>query len=445
MKIPKTPPNVNLLLLEMAKSHRSEEVFNQASKLKHDDRYWHWDEIQHRGAPEGLSTREWWLLIKMRRMTSFQTLGLLDKAGNPFKFAIPGAVQAMLHKLDLGAGGFIAAPEAILTPETRDRYLVSSLMQEAITSSQLEGASTTREVAKEMLRAGRKPRDTSEQMILNNYQVMRKIGELRHEPLTQDLIFQLHRMVTENTLQDPGAAGRFRLDSEEIEVGNDQGDVFHRPPAASELPARMAAMVAFANGEAPEYFVHPAARAIILHFWLAYDHPFVDGNGRTARALFYWAMIRAGYWLFEFISISSILRAAPAQYGRSFLYTETDDNDLTYFLAAQCEVIQRAVIELRAYLERKSKELRQAQSQLKALDQFNHRQAQLLEHALRHPGHRYSFASHRASHDIAYQTARTDLLTLCERGALDMVKKGKQMLFVSPADLEQRLAKLESR
>jgi len=57
----------------------------------------------------------------------------------------------------------------------------------------------------------------------------------------------------------------------------------------------MEAMCAFVNGRDTEPFIHPAIRAMILHFWLAYDHPFVDGNGRTARALFYWAMLRPGH------------------------------------------------------------------------------------------------------------------------------------------------------
>lgn len=51
-----------------------------------------------------------------------------------------------------------------------------------------------------------------------------------------------------------------------------------------------------------------------LHFMLGYEHPFVDGNGRVARAMFDWAMLRNGYWLFEFISVSRIIRQAPAKY-----------------------------------------------------------------------------------------------------------------------------------
>lgn len=58
-------------------------------------------------------------------------------------------------------------------------------------------------------------------------------------------------------------------------------------------------------------------RAILLHFWLAYDHPFEDGNGRTARSLFYWYMRTQGYWLVEYLLISNILRKAPAQYTRA--------------------------------------------------------------------------------------------------------------------------------
>ena len=205
----------------------------------------------------------------------------------------------------------------------------------------------------------------------------------------------------------------------------------------------MAAMCAFANGETPGYFIHPAVRAIILHFWLAYDHPFVDGNGRTARALFYWAMLHHNYWLFEFISISNILRKAPAKYGRSFLYTETDDNDLTYFLIAQTQVIRRAIRELHSYIEKKTAEMRDVESHMRALDLFNHRQVEVIRHALKHPSQRYTFASHQKSHNIAYQTARTDLLNLADQGVLEQRKRGRQIGFIVPDDLGVRLLKLE--
>jgi Fic family protein len=347
-----------------------------------------------------------------------------------------------LHQIDLGSGGQVSLPDQITNPQTRDRYLVSSLMEEAITSSQLEGAVTTREVAKEMIRTGRKPRDNSERMILNNYATMQRIRELKDRDLTPELVLEIHRLVTDGTMEDPTAAGRFRLPHEERVVGDDYDQIVHIPPPAEELEERMKEMCAFANVETPDYFIHPAVRAILLHFWLAYDHPFYDGNGRTARALFYWAMIRRGYWLFEFISISKIIKKAPMKYSLSFLHTETDDNDLTYFLLAQTRVIRQAIAELHAYIRRKTEEFRDAESHMKALDLFNHRQVELLLHAIKHPNHRYTFASHGKSHGIVYQTARADLIDLSARGMLDSQKKGKQWIFLSPSDLSERLMKL---
>jgi Fic family protein len=98
------------------------------------------------------------------------------------------------------------------------------------------------------------------------------------------------------------------------------------------LPQRLEALCQFANKPQEKASLHPVIRAILLYLWQGYDHPFRNGNGRSARALFYWRMLREGYWLFEFISISTVLKNASAQYGRSYLYTETDDNDATYFV-----------------------------------------------------------------------------------------------------------------
>jgi Fic family protein len=290
-----------------------------------------------------------------------------------------------------------------------------------------------------MLAENRPPRDRSERMILNNFQAMRRIIELKNEPLTEALVMEVHRIVSANALDVPGAEGRFRRASEDVTVSDLEGQIFHVPPAAEELPERMKLMCDFANAKSPDYFIHPVIRAIILHFWLAYDHPFVDGNGRTARALFYWQMLHDGYWLFEFLSISQIVRKAPAKYGAAFLHTETDGNDLTYFILHQADVIRRSLLEFQAYVVRKSRETRSSVNLLEGLSTLNHRQQALLSHAIRHPNSRYTIAGHRTRHATAYNTARTDLLDLAERHLLEQRKIGRAMVFVAPADLKKRL------
>ncbi|MFI5336636.1 MAG: Fic family protein, partial [Opitutales bacterium] len=445
MKVRQHPPRILSLLSNPAKAAELPTILGKCKKAARKGDYLHWDQLRHKTPPEGLSAEDWWLGTKMERMGAMHDVPLLSKEGTSFAFSLPESVLAELYEIDVGAGRSLGLPEPITNPQTKDQYLMRSLMEEAITSSQLEGAVTTREVAKELIRTGRPPRDTSERMILNNFVTMQHITELKAGPLTPERVFEIHRMVTDGTLDDPTAAGRFRHPGEHRVVADAYGEVFHEPPKAEELPWRLRAMCDFANGESPDYFVHPAIRAIILHFWLAYDHPFVDGNGRTARALFYWAMLHHGYWLFEFISISHILRQAPAQYSRSFLYTETDDNDLTYFIVAQARVIRAAIDALDVYLDRKSREQQELDLRVRALDLFNHRQGELIRHALKHPHHQYTIAAHQQSHRIVYQTARSDLLDLQRWGLLSRKRKGKLFVFQVPPDLEARLRGLEKQ
>ncbi len=419
------------------------EIAESVRALPRSDKYHHWDHLRHLSPPEGFSSETWWLGLKLNRSYSFKELPLHDKSKQPFRFLVTDFVSEQLHHTDLGAGGRIGIPASVTNAETKDQYYVSSLIEEAITSSQLEGAATTREVAKEMLRSSRPPRDRDERMILNNFLTMKQIGQWKDRPLTPALVLEIHRSVTEETLDDPSAAGRLRREEEEIVVGDAENGVFHIPPAAEELDARMQTMCKFANGETPDYFVHPVLRSLVLHFWLAYDHPFVDGNGRTARALFYWSMLRHGFWLFEFISISRILRKAPIQYARSFLYTETDDNDLTYFLQYQIEVIQRALDDLHKYVELQSQRINQMDQTLRGTLLLNHRQRALISHALRHPQQRYMIGGHQTSHAVTYQTARTDLLNLVDRGIMEARKLGKTWYFHAAPDVEAILARLD--
>jgi len=201
----------------------------------------------------------------------------------------------------------------------------------------------------------------------------------------------------------------------------------------------MELMCAFANGQAPDFFLHPIIRAIVLHFWLAYDRPFCDGNGRIARTLFRWAVLRQNYPRLGCISISDVLLQAPARYARVFLHTETDDNDLTYFILHQAEVIRAAERALHDRVVRKTNELQEAKKKLLGLAELNPRQQAVIEHALRKPDTRYLIAGHQRSHGVTHQTARDDLFDLTQRELLVAGKEGRRYLFRAPQDLPRRL------
>jgi Fic family protein len=426
-------------LLKQTSPERLAEILAAVPGPTVSGKYLHWDDLRHREPPGGLSVAEWWVGLKLRRSPD-ASIPLTDLSGRPFSFRVVDMIQQELHGIDLLTGGAIRMPEALSDPETKLRFLARGQAEEAITSSQLEGAITTREVAKELIRTGRAPRDRSERMILNNHLVMRRIGEVRAEPLTPSLVFELHRLVTDGTLDDPTAAGRFRRDDEYRVLGDEFGEVFHRPPPAGQLPDRLAMMCDFANDPGRSGFVHPVVRSILLHFWLAYDHPFIDGNGRTARALFYWSALRHQYWPFEYLSISRPILRAPRRYGEAYLHVETDDNDLTYFLLYHLDIVRKAREELSRFIEERGQQLLALEQRLPGTAHLNRRQRELIRHALRHPGFAYTIEAHRASHGVAPMTARTDLLDLEAHGLLVKTRRGRAWVFTPVRDLASRLA-----
>lgn len=417
------------------------ELFARADVSVAEQPYLHWDELRYRKPPSGLSHEEWWLVTKLARQSMRRFLPLVDKDGNAFTYVLPDVILRESEFVSTHARGRISLSEQVTNPATRDRYLVSSLIEEAITSSQLEGASTTRKVAKDMIRSGRPPKDRSERMILNNYVAMRRIGDLRDHELTPELICEVHRIVTEGTLEDPDAAGRFQLPGEErVGVYDGQNNLLFGPPPAGELPERMAALCEFGNADDGGSYLPGVLRALTIHFMIGYNHPFEDGNGRTARALFYWSMLNRGYWLTEFLSLSRILKKAYAKYARSFLFTETDGGDLTYFYVYHLAALHRAVDDLNDYLARKAQEVRELRIRLaKDYGHFNSRQVALLTNALKNPDSIYSVKTHMTSHQTSMETARQDLVALVAEGLLEQDRVGQRHIYRPAVDLAQRI------
>ncbi len=313
-------------------------------------RYLYWDKFRYR-TQEGDDAQKAWWATKFVRFSKSKPLEYYDKEGNMFLFCIPNTLQAKLYKISHLSSSGILPNNSI-----KKHYLVSSLiMEEAISSSQLEEVSTTRKVAKDMLIYNRKPQNSDEVMILNNYLLMRKIKRLINEELTLDMILDLHRIATFGSDENGNIAGKFRQ-SDDIVIRDGNDTILYQPPLHTLIEKRLQAVCDFANtqhlGE-EEIFIHPIIKAIMLHFMIGCEHPFCDGNGRSTRAIFYWFMLKSGFDYFEYISIGKLPKEAPKHYGMSFYYSEIDDNDMTYFIDYQLDIILRAIDELLTYLEQK--------------------------------------------------------------------------------------------
>jgi Fic family protein len=298
-------------------------------------------------------------------------------------------------------------------------------MEEAIASSQIEGAVITRKKAKEMLRKNAKPSNKSELMIVNNYQTIKHIVEIKDSPLTRENFFEIHRLITNQTLDNSDDEGKFR-DNDEINVVDSiDGEIVYTPPSFEDVPLLIDELILFFNTIDNSKFIHPIIKGCIIHFMIGYIHPFVDGNGRTARALFYWFLLKNGYWLTEYLSISRLIVKSKNQYAMAYLHTEIDENDLTYFIEYKIKTMRLAFEELTTYISRKIAEKKQVVS-FQKISGVNERQAVILKWLNEEPDLLFNVKEIETRFNISNQTARTDLQGLAEMGFLEQIEVNKK-------------------
>ncbi|WP_421504811.1 Fic family protein [Erwinia rhapontici] len=407
-------------------------------------RYLHWNQLKWRVPSKNAHVI--WLAVKFQRYSAKKGIGLNDKNGDEFHYCIHDSLEPKLHKIvQLGAGKVAAVAGTQASDGVQEHYLVSSLlMEEAITSAQLEGAATTRADAKKMLEEELDPNTPDERMILNNYMLLRLADRRRDEPLTRDLMLEFHRVATLGVSENNNIPGEFRV-SNDIYIGNDEDPLFY-PPDHEKLEDRLERICEFANdkhdGEDGSRFIPPVIKAITLHFLMGYEHASRDGNGRTARAIFYWFMLKNGYDIFEYISISKVIKEQARDYGLSYLYVQKDYGDLTYFIDFHLNVILKAFEELQEYLREKTEEFHELVKILehsKYKDKLSFIQKDLIKKGVKEPGRLFKVKSVQNVYGVSENTARRLLRELEKMSIFLPIKFGRATHYIAPSDLRERL------
>ncbi len=423
---PATKEEMDVLLNEQQAKYR---LFLQRVQ---EENYYPWDTARHVAREIGISPEASWEILSLQRSGFRATITPIRTPQNEkFRFGIPTSFWSFAHRLDQGYAGQNNMAEEL--SEDRHQYLVQGIMEESIASSQLEGAKTTRAAAMELLKNDRQPYTEDEQMIVNNFRAMQAIEErFVREPFTIAKILELHAILVEKTKDDKGETPRLREDGETVVVMDKlTGQIYHEAPAADFALAELQKLCDFANyagNDTGTQFTHPFIKAVELHFWIGYLHPFTDGNGRLARVLFYWHLLRRGYWAAAFLPISSVIKNAKEGYPRAFLYSEQDNFDLTYFIDFNVRKMLEAMDAFEKHREKTSARLSERR-ELFAKYSLNQRQLTLMDYLLRHQTQSVSVQSYSLLYRVSKQTALTDLDKLIDLKLIKREKYGRTVRY----------------
>lgn len=371
-------------------------------------------EVLHR-LPLSVDIKAFWPVLENTRRGMSTLLPLITQEGESFWFVQNPSITMQVDQVSASA-----RRETLLSPWVTAHLQEDAMIEEAVYSSLIEGAFTTREAAEKMLKSGRKPRNQSEQMVKNNYDALSFMLERLHMPISRDMLVQVAGILTRGTTDTPVTGFR----TIQVVVAG-QDEVVYTPPAPDQVSGMMDSLLDFIKTSK----LHPVIKACIAHFYFVYVHPFTDGNGRTARALSLLILLQSGFDFFRSFPISSLVAKDRMKYYRAIRDVEDSAGDMTYFIDTYSAMLSGAlqIMERQVTFHLLRKEW---MARLRALGTLNERQLLGADWLLKKDQEQMTVNVWKKKFGTATETARQDLLTLSETGLLTRRMEGKKAVFI---------------
>ena len=393
------------------------EFLNSSIWLKYtQERYVPLEDIKYRLDKLGISQGDWPNLKE--KIQTFRKIGaipfFLNSIDKKFWYFPSDAINKKVHHIESLGNSLLDKIEN--HSSFKQEFLTNVMVEEAITSAIYEGANSTRSKAKSLVTSGAIPKTKDEWMLVNNCLAMKWIKENSKLPVSYDLVLKIHEIVSKNTLEgdDVNFSGRFRDDT--VFVGNHEG-ITH-----TKIEEALSEAIDLTTNHSR--FVHGLIKGILLHYFIAYIHPFFDGNGRTARTLFYFKAIKNDLKFVELLSVSADLKEHGKRYERSFDLVKEYELDMTFFIDF---CLDSLVIALEK-VEHKVNYLLGI-STLIAKEGMSINQVSLLQKMALNKYKATSIEEYASDIKKSREIARRDLKELLKKGYLREVKQGKKFIY----------------
>lgn len=329
-----------------------------------------------------------------------------------------------LAYLNSSTGVNLSAVKLLYTPQN-SAYGTKAIEDEIVATSAIESIDFSRDSVRKILK-GYAPKDEEENRILglkNGFEFISK----KDNKITEENIHKLYMMSIGDFLDDENKLKEgsfYRHDS--VYVMSDK--IEHSGISSAKLPEYMGDFVSFANSDDK---INELVKATMLHFYIAYIHPYFDGNGRMARLIHMWYLIQKGYETTLFIPFSNYIEKSRKKYYNAYTLVEENSKlsgvlDITPFLLYFTENVYDKMVEN----EVKTNTLEEYNSAL-TQGKITQKEAQLWQFVLSaYSGEAFTTKQlEKDFGDAAFATVRSFVLKFADLGLLNATKMKNKVLY----------------
>jgi Fic family protein len=403
--------------------------------------YVSWDTFAQVHAPDGVNPAAAWTVLKSMSRALGLEIPIPDHGGTSYWYTRTHELSDAAAKIHCLCRTDSSLHASLMETHNR-RVLVESRLRETVAAAMLDGLVVDSESARASLHLDRKPRTPADRLLRNTLTTMDQLDHLVDTPFSQSLFETLREMLLSGVNVDELERTQSRMGVVTREYSDDEV----RQHARDQLRY----ICDYYNHTTGATHDHVVMRALLLPDVLHLYRPLADLNSEVGRLAFRLYTLKIGLPVLGWLPLSSakltwedgklespLITMTREQYLRA---RKHDGPDITSYTTISVQLALVALQDLREKLYR----LEQRDKELRALLQtdveLNHRQRSILGRALRNPQAEFRISHHKATHNIVYATARSDLLGLVEKGYLDVNMRGREMVFRPQVGLQARLS-----
>ncbi len=339
--------------------------------------------------------------------------------------------EKILNNLTLIASAREVIEQSHLVPKWEAKLRRDALMRNTHSSTAIEGNKLTLEQV-EALAAGKDVAATNKdkQEVLNYLEALEKMPTLAEKGKIRSAdVLNIHRIITKDVMRNSVDSGVFR--NRQVYVGKRifdgsgfKEEVEYMPPKTEEVPGSVDEFLHWLNMDKTGE-INPVLLAGVVHYEIARIHPFIDGNGRTARLLATLILYLSGFDHRRIFALDDYYDRDRKSYYAALKTAQTSNGDITQWLEYFITGVKASVQEAKeAILKLGTKGKRGAREQVS----LTARQMQIVEYITSH-----GKVANRELQDlfkISAQAVHKELIKLVELKVIKPAGEGRSLYYI---------------